>query len=307
MATYDNFGMTYYDTTRKPDVLSLVEILTARENWFLNNLGKSVARETTHQTQTDTLRTPTSAAVGEAANYSALAVTTPTLVPNVVEIVAIPFTITRTQQQIQHYHGQNELARQTTKALMDWGNAAEFDLVRSTFVSGVSGTTPKMDGIIAGISKSSNYTLQTSGTTFSASILRGLMKENWDNSNGDVVTDIFVGSFLSNAIDEFTNKSNVVITGANETTIVHAVDVFETGLGKVRKHTHRYVSQSSDANARILGVRPEKLKVAYLQRPFIDTDLARSGDFDVRAIVGKLTLELINKDSCFFADGYDKD
>jgi hypothetical protein len=294
---------SYLDTTRKDDVLSLVEILTAKENYFLNNLGKNSAKETTHQTMTDTLRTAASGAVTESADYTNLARTTPTLVPNVVQIVAIPFRVSKTQQQIQHYHEQNELSRQTTKALMDWGNAAEFDLVRSTLVSGASGTAPKMNGIIRGISKSSNYTLQTSGTVFSASILRGLMKDQWDNSNGDVATDIFVGSYLSNAIDEFTNKSYTVIDGSNEKSIVHSVDIFETGLGKVRKHNHRYI-QSSDANGRILGVRPEKLKIAYLQKPFIDTGLARSGDYDSRAVVGKFTLETINKDSNFFADGY---
>ena len=295
---------SYLDTTRKDDVLSLVEILTAKENYFLNNLGKNSAKETTHQTMTDTLRTAASGAVTESADYTNLARTTPTLVPNVVQIVAIPFRVSKTQQQIQHYHEQNELSRQTTKALMDWGNAAEFDLVRSTLVSGESGTAPKMNGIISGISKSSNYTLQTTGTVFSASILRGLMKDQWDNSNGDVATDIFVGSYLSNAIDEFTNKSYTVIDGSNEKSIVHSVDIFETGLGKVRKHNHRYINQSGDANARILGVRPEKLKIAYLQKPFIDTGLARSGDYDSRAVVGKFTLETINKDSNFFADGY---
>lgn len=160
-------------------------------------------------------------------------------------------------------------------------------------------------GIIRGISKSTNYTLETSGTAFSASILRGLMKNNWDNSNGDVVTDIFVGSYLSDKIDEFTNKSTVVVTG-EATTVINALDIFETGLGKVRKHTHRYVQQSSDANARILGVRPEKLRIAYLQKPYIQTDLAKSGDYEARAVVGKLTLEILNKDSNFFADGYFK-
>lgn len=204
------------------------------------------------------------------------------------------------------YTGQNELARQTTKSLVDWGNAAEFDLVRSTLTSGASGTAPKMDGIIRGISRSTNYTLQTSGTAFTATILRLLMKDNWDNSNGEVATDIFVGSFLSDKIDTFTNKSTTVVTGDSKS-LVYATDIFETGLGKVRKHAHRYVQQTADANARILGVRPEKLKIAYLQKPFIQTDLARSGDYDKRAVVGKMTLEILNRNSNFFADGYDKD
>jgi len=299
---------TYLGTDAiKKDVLPLVEILTANEDWFLNNLQKSTAISTIHNTQTDTLRTTATAAVTEAADYTTIARSYPTLVPNLVEIVAIPFQITRTAQQVQMYNGQNELARQTTKALIEWGNAVEFDLVRSTLTSGASGTAPKMDGIIRGISQSTNYTLQTSGTTFTASILRLLMKNNYDNSNGEVATDIFVGSFLSDKIDAFTNKSNVVVTGGNETTIVHALDVYETGLGKVRKHTHRCVQTTDDANARILAVRPEKFAIAYLQRPFIDTGLSRSGDYDKRAVVGKMTLEVKNKTSNWFADGYDKD
>jgi len=289
----------------KPDVLSLVEILTAQENWFLTNLGKSAAISTVHQTMTDTLRTVATAAVAEEADYTNIERTVPTLVPNIVEIVAIPFRVTNTAVQVQYYTGQNELARQTTKALMDWGNAAEYDLVRSTLTSGTSGTAPKMNGILRGISKSTSYTLETSGTTFSASILKGLMKNCWDNSNGEVATDIFVGSYLSDKIDDFTNKSYTVVTGTNERSIITAVDVYETGLGKVRKHTHRYVYVSgTDANARILGVRPEKLGIAYLQKPYVQTDLAKSGDYEPRAVVGKLTLEVKNKDSNFFADGY---
>lgn len=295
---------SYGDATRKEDVLGLVEILTAQENYFLNNLGKSKTTDTVKSTLTDTLQSAGSQAVSEVEDYSELSLSTPTKITNVVEIVSIPYKVSRTQQEIDKYTGENEMARQTSKALKDWGNAAEFDLVRSTLTSGVSGTAPKMSGIIEAISKSSNTTSHTSGTAFSASILRGLMQDNWDNSNGDVATDIFVGSALSSKIDEFTNKSQTVVNGTNETSIVHSIDVYETGLGKVRKHTHRYVYQSGDATSRILGVRPEKLKIAYLKRPYIDDDLARSGDYDFRAVVGKMTLDVKNQDSNFFADGF---
>ena len=123
----------------------LVEILTAKENYFLTNLAKSTAISTVHQTMTDTLRIAASQAVAEEADYVNLERTSPSLVANIVEIVAVPFRVTNTAAQIQYYHGENELARQTTKALAEWGNAVEFDLVRSTLTSGTSGTVPKMD------------------------------------------------------------------------------------------------------------------------------------------------------------------
>ncbi len=163
-----------------------------------------------------------------------------------------------------------------------------------------------MSGLIEGISTATNTTTQTSGTVFSASILRGLMKENYDNSNGDVATDIFVSSYLSNKIDEFTNKTYTVVNGTNDTSIVHAVDVFETGIGKVRKHTHRFISiPGTDSYARVLALRPEKFEIGYLRRPYIQTDLAKSGDYDFRAVVGKLTLRVHNQTSNWWADGYD--
>lgn len=270
-------------------------------------LGQSTAINTVHSYLVDTLRTAASGAVAEGGDYTMSANSTPTRLTNLVEIVAIPFAVSRTQQDISHYHGQDELSRQTEKAMMDWGNAAEFDLVRSTLTSGASGTTPKMNGIIAAISKSTNTTAHNSGTVWSASILDGLMRNNWDNSNGDVATDLFMGSFLRAATDNFTQKSNIVVNNGTFTAIVRTVSTYETAFGTLRIHTHRYIQQSTDATGRVLAIRPEKLKVAYLKKPYVDTGLARSGDYDKRAIVGKMTVEARNQDSCWFSSGFDKD
>jgi hypothetical protein len=145
-----------------------------------------------------------------------------------------------------------------------------------------------MSGLIQAISKSSNTTAHNSGTVWSASILDGLMKDNWDNSNGDVATDIFMGSFLRKATDDFTQKSNIVVNNpGGQTTIVRTVTTYETSFGTLRIHVHRYVQQSGDATARVLGLRPEKLAVAFLQKPFIDTGLARSGDYEKYNVVSR--------------------
>lgn len=296
---------TYGDTSAREDVvMNAIEILTARESQIFNMLGKTTAINTIHAYLTDTLRTAASAAVEEAADYTASANSVPVRLTNIVNIEAIPFKVSRTQQNIEHYHGQNELARQTEKALMDWGNSAEFDLVRSTLTSGVSGTVPKMSGILQAISKSTNYTLHTS-VAWAATILDSLMKNNWDNSNGDVATELFMSSVLRKNTDAFTQKTNMVVNNPGASTIVRTVSSYETAFGTLRLHTHRYIFVSgTDANHRVLALRPEKLKVAFLQKPYIDTDLARSGDYDFRAVVGKFTLEMRNQDSNWFADGF---
>ena len=290
---------------REDAVLNAIEILTARESQITNLVQRGSAIATVHSYLTDTLKAVASLAVAEQADYTATELQTPVRLTNVIEIIAKNFKVSRTQQQVQHHHGENELQRQTRKGLMDWANAYEFDFIRSTLTSGVSGTAPKMSGVIEASSKSTNHTTQTSTTIWSASILDGLMQENWDNSNGDVATDIFMGSFLRKITDTFTQKSNVVVNNpGGQTRIVRTVTTYETAFGTLNIHKHRYIQQSTDAHDRVLAIRPDKISSAWLQMPFVDTGLARSGDYDNRAVVGKTTVEMRNQDSHWFADGY---
>lgn len=297
---------TYGDSSRKDDVvLNAVEILTAEENQLLNGLGKTKALDEVHSFLVDTLATPASAAVQQGADYTYTTRTTPTRLTNIVEEIAIPLRVTRKQQAVEHFHGRNELERQLSKAMMEWGNAAEFDIVRSTLVSGVSGTVAKMNGVIAAISKSTNTTAHTSGTVFSATILDGLMEDNWENSNGDVANEIYVGGSLRTAIDGFTQKSNIVVNNpSNASTLVRTVSSYETAFGTVMIRKHRYIQQSADANARVLAVNKSKLKLAYLDKPFVETDLAKAGPYTPKAIYGSLTVEVNNQDSNWFATGF---
>jgi hypothetical protein len=165
-----------------------------------------------------------------------------------------------------------------------------------------------MMGIIQAVSKANNHTSHNSGTVWNSTILDSMMKLNYDNSNGDVATDLFMGSFLRNATDGFTQKSNVVVNNpGGQTTLVRTVTTYETAFGTLNIHTHRYVQQSTDTTGRILAIRPEKLKVAFLEKPRIDTGLQRAGDYDNRAILGKFTLEVHNQNSNWYIDGLDKD
>lgn len=303
---------TYGDVSIKEDVNSFVELLTYLESWFLNNLGKTQAFGPVHQTQTDTLPAVGSLAVVEGEDLTAAAVSTPSLIPNIVQHVARTFHVSDVQRKVAHFNGEDMLAYQTTKAGKQLGNGMEFDIVRSTLTSGQSGTTPKMNGIINAISKSTNTTAHNSGTTLVASIINGLLKANWDNSNGNIATDLFMGSFLRNVVDGFTQKSNTLVT-VDASTIHNLVDVIQTSFGRLNIHLHRYVQSTtaggigSDAGVgRLLAVRPEYLKIAYLN-PIYMIDLAKTGASDKRAFVSDLTMEVKNQDVHINATGFDTD
>lgn len=297
---------TYGDSSKKEDVvLNSIELLTATENQVQAALGKTKAINMVHSYLVDTLLTAGSLAVEQGADFTLSTLSTPTRLTNIVQEIAKAFLVTRPEEVVQSYSGENELSRQLTKALKDWGNALEFDLIRATLASGVSGTVAKMNGVFAAISKSTNYTLQTSGTVFSATILDALMTNNWTNSNNDVATDAFVGGTMRRTIDGFTAKNNVVVnTPGNGTTIIKTTSTYETSMGTLVIHKHRYVFVAgTDANNRFLAIRPEKLKTAYLDMPYIK-DLAENGAYSKKAVYGSCTLEVRNQDSNFFADGY---
>ena len=130
------------------------------------------------------------------------------------------------------------------------------------------------------------------------------MEANWTNSNGDVATDLFMGAALRTGTDNFTQKSNIVVNNpGGQTKLVRTVTTYETAFGTLSIHTHRYVYQSTDAHQRVLAINPAKLALAWLQLPFVDAGLARSGDYDNRAVVGKATLEVHNQDSNWFCAG----
>lgn len=298
-----NFLRSYGDTTIVDSVVPEIEILTARESMIFNMLGKTRAKSTVHEFQTDTLPAAGLVSSEEADDYSYNALTTPTRRVNLVQHINYPFAVSDTQRAVEHFSGDDELVRQTQKALMHYANLAEFNLVRATLVSGASGTGPRMSGIIEAISTASTTVAYTSGTIWNATILDGLVQGNYNVSNGDMATDLFMGSWLRAKTDSFTQKSNVVVAG-ELTTIDRTVSTYKTAFSTLRVNTHRYVQQSSDATGRVLAIRPDKLKVAFLEAPYIDTNIARTGRAEKRAVVGSMTLECRNQNSNFFATGF---
>ena len=296
---------TYGDVSKREDVvIGVIELLTATENTIQAALGKTKTINMVHSFLTDTLLTPASLAVEQGADFTLTGLTTPTRLTNIVEEIAKAFLVTRPEEQVQSYSGINELDRQLSKALKDWGNALEFDLVRQTLASGLSGTVAQMNGIINGISLANNTTAQNSGTVWSASILDALMYNCWSNSNGDVATNVYVGGTLKRATDNFVQKTNSVVNiPGGPTTIIRTVTTYESSMGTVVVDKHRYVQQASDATGRVLAIRPEKIKVAYLDMPFVK-DLAVNGAYDKKAVYGSCTVEYRNQNSCFFTSGY---
>ena len=165
-------------------------------------------------------------------------------------------------------------------------------------------------GIIQLSSDGNNHTSHSSGTVLNASHLRGLMRNNYDQGNGELATDLFMSSFSRAVVDSFTTKTNVVLNvdGPDAAArIIESVGVFETSFVRLVLHTHRYLEVSTDATGRLMALRPEKFSIAFLETPYLQDDLSPDGGYVERALRTSLTLEGHNKLVHWYADGFDKD
>ena len=140
-----------------------------------------------------------------------------------------------------------------------------------------------------------------------ASHIRGLMRNNHTQGNGELATDLFVSAFTQAIVDSFSTKTNVVMNSNDITLYSNRVSVFDTSFGTLKLHVHRYAEVSSDATGRLIALRPEKFAVAMLEEPFLQTELGPTGGFVERALRTSLTLEAHNKLVHWYSDGFDKD
>ena len=136
------------DTSVKEDVLDMIEQLSAKADELLGTLGRSTATAPQHQWMVDSYRTTASAAVAEGADATLVGLTPPTRAINQTEIISMPIGVSGTQIATSHYGMGDTMAYYTMKTMQEWKNAAEFDLVRSTLVSGISGVAQKMAKLI---------------------------------------------------------------------------------------------------------------------------------------------------------------
>lgn len=159
-----------------------------------------------------------------------------------------------------------------------------------------------MKGVIAFIT--TNATTHTSGTVFTESILNGLLQLCWNNGNGEVPDEIYVGGNMRRKISSFTANATKFIQ-ADDRRLINTVDIYVSDFGVHKIFLHRYVNIATDSTARIVGIKNEKFRIAYLQgrTPKIQ-QLAKTGDADYSQVIGELTLECLNEKVNFFSDGF---
>jgi hypothetical protein len=255
-------------------------------------LGRSSASNTLHEWVTDTLKTPAAQSVVEGSDASFANRTNPTRVQNQTQIVRVDFAVTDTERARNYPGFKDRYAYEMQKAMKEWANDAEFNLLRSTVATGTGSAARTMVGLKASIT--TNATAQ-SGVSLSENILNDYMQNAW--AQGGEPTDILVGSRLKRRISGFTANTTRFTTNEKEE-LHNVVDTYYSDFGVFRIRLHRFITVSGDTNSDILGIDPSKFRVAYLRQPE-HISLAKTGSATKGMIEGELTLEYLAENSSF--------
>lgn len=285
---------TYDSNARKESLLNIITNITPEENSLLKDLGKSSASNSLHEWVTDTLKAAAAQSVVEGSDASFANRTNPTRVQNQTQIVRIDFSVTDTERARDYPGFKDRYAYEMEKAMKEWNNDAEFNLLRSTLATGTGSATRTMKGLVSSIT---TVATAQSGVSLSETMLNDYVQNAWNQ--GGRPTDVYVGARLKRRISGFTANTTRNVM-AEDKKAVNVVDTYVSDFGVLRIKLHRYLWQSGDTNYDIIGIQPDKFRVAYFREPE-HTSLAKTGSATKGMIEGEFTLEYLAENSSFKA------
>lgn len=283
---------SYDSGARKESLLNIITNISPEEDSLLRDLGKSSASNTLHEWVTDTLKTPAAQSIVEGSDATYANRTNPTRVTNQTQIVRIDLGVSDSERARNYPSFKDRYAYEMDKAMKEWNNDAEFNLLRSTLATGTGSATRTMTGLKAAIT---TVATSQSGVSLSETMLNDYVQNAWNH--GGKPTDIYVGARLKRRISGFTGNSTRQIM-SDEKKAVNVVDTYISDFGVLRIKLHRYMTVSGDTNYDLIGIQPDKFRVAYFREPE-HVSLAKTGSATKGMIEGEFTLEYLAENSSF--------
>lgn len=287
------------DSSVKESVLDLITQISPTENYFLSNLQRSSANDEFHLVPRDTLRTPSLVAAIEGADptYDG---NDPTVLLNMMHIISVGFNVTDSEAAVARYGSpEDRIAYETDKALKDWGDFAEYALVRSTIITGNNSTARQMRGLKSSLS----LVTAQSGVSLSETIFNTYLQNVWlQGANVDLVAAPIQ---LKRRISGFNGNGGTKFYNQDDKRLVAPIEVYESDASNkpVKLVSHRYVTVAADTNYDFLGVEMDHFATAWLREPKV-RPLAKTGDAENRQVVGEFTLEARNQYAGFMGTAH---
>lgn len=287
------------DSTVKESILDLITLIAPQENYFLSNLQRSTGNDEFHLVPRDSLRTPSLLASVEGADptYDG---NDPTNLLNMMHIISVGYNVTDSESAVARYGSpEDRIAYETDKALKDWGDFAEYALVRSTIITGNNSTARQMRGLKSSLS----IVTAQSGVSFSETILNSYLQNVWNQgANVDVVAAPMT---LKRRISAFNGNGATKFYNQDDKRLVTPIEVYESDASNkpIKLIAHRYVTVAADTNNDIVGIEAARFATAWLREPKV-RPLAKTGDAENRQVIGEFTLEARNQYAGFLGTAH---
>jgi hypothetical protein len=287
------------DASVKESVLDLITNISPTENYFLSNLQRTSGNDEFHLVPRDTLRSPSLVAAVEGADptYDG---NDPTTLLNMMHIISVGYEVTDSEAAVARYGSpEDRVAYETEKALKDWGDFAEFALVRSTIITGTGSAARQMRGLKSSLS----IVTAQSGVSLSETILNTYLQNVWlQGANVDCVA---VPIQLKRRISGFNGNGATKFFNQDDKRLVTPIEIYESDASNkpVKLVAHRYVTVSGDNNFDIIGIEMDHFATAYLREPKV-RPLAKTGDSERRQVIGEFTLEARNQFAGFLGSAH---
>jgi len=288
--------VTYNDTSRPEDLVSVVTNISPSETPLLSKLARGAnGKQTVHEYLVDSFAASADNAAVEGAAFTAQTLTAPTRGRNLNQIFRNDIEVSGTEQVVSD---PNQLPYQVSKKLKEHAKDIERALMAGSQASGNTNAARRMTGVINALT--TNATTMASNSTLTETIYNNLLE--LVQGSTDIFPDmVFVGAKLKRTISGFTggNTKNV---DAQAKKLISSVAVYEGDFGIQQIMIHRDVPNTA-AGRSIVGINSNYHRLSYL-RPTMVEDIAKVGDSERKMLLTEMTIEHTGEATGFVANRF---
>ncbi len=312
MAMPTNTFATYQAVGNAEDVSDTIYRIDPTDCPFTTGIDKTKASAVNHEWQIQTLAAAASNAQLEGDDVAADQSTPTVRKGNLCQISRKSAFVTGTQQAVEHYGRDDEMAYQEMLKGLELKRDIERVIIglNQKKVTGDTTTARKTGAVLSWLKTNTEVgatgsnpgtsdggTSRTDGTAraFTEVLLKSVLQKCW-NSGGKPDT-VMVNSFNKQTFSTFTGRSSPV-EEAKSKKIVAAVDAYESDFGTVKVVANRFqrCTGLSDTVSEAFVFEMDKWALGALNgRRMLSIPLAKTGDSVKKAIVSEYVLESRNE------------
>ena len=291
------FFESYLSTGMREDLLDTIEVISPDDSPVYNGMRKTKASGTTHEWLTIAL--PTASAVGANSYAEGVAFTyasggsyqpVETRISNRCQIFHKTFKVSGTIESVNKAGRDSEWAFRKLQAMRAFKVDIEVALLdNSASGAGASGSARTMQGLRWQDALSATaHATSGSLAPIDEGNLNVLLQAMWDQ--GTNPDKLACSSFVKRQISTFAGVvGRPRNMGNEERTLTDVVDVYESDFGRLQLIPSRRLAMKSEVIVWENGMTA----IAILRNPTLKPT-PNDGDFLTGAIVGELTMELLN-------------